>query len=143
VPIAREDSSGEHVGEVHLRRTPGYYDIRVAIPIGAASSRRVIARDRSNARGVADAERRGMRRTRLYRTIVVVGATLAGGTIVGSTSTLAGCDIYFEPTSHHGSGFGIIDASSDSYWFIDASDYIDAWNPIADAPIDGGVKDAS
>jgi hypothetical protein len=92
---------------------------------------------------VLDAERRAMRRTRLYRTIVVVGATLAGGAIAVSTSALTGCQLYFEPTpqQHHGSAFAIIDASLDSYWFIDASIDIDSWHAIADAPTDGGVKD--
>lgn len=88
-------------------------------------------------------ERGGMRRTRLYRTIVVVGATLAGGAIAGSTSTLTGCELYFEPTpTHHGSAFGIIDAPFDSYWIIDAT-IEDSWHTIADAPSDGGVTDAS
>jgi hypothetical protein len=83
-----------------------------------------------------------MRRTRLYRTIVVVGTTLVAGATVGSTSALTGCELYFEPTPHHGSAFAIIDAGPDSYWFIDATLDIDAWNAIADAPkVDGGVKD--
>jgi len=83
-----------------------------------------------------------MRRTRLYRTIVVVGATLTGGVIAGSTSSLTGCELYFEPTPHQGSAFGIIDAPSDSYWIIDAT-IEDSWHVIADAPTDGGVTDAS
>jgi hypothetical protein len=80
-----------------------------------------------------------MRRTRLYRTIVVVGATLAGGAVAGSMSPLTGCELYFEPPSHHGSAYAIIDASLDSYWFIDATIDIDSWHTIADAPTDGGV----
>jgi hypothetical protein len=80
-----------------------------------------------------------MRRTRLYRSIIVVGTTLAGGAIVGSATS--GCDLYYEPSPpiepiHVDSWFTMIDAP-----MIDAS-IVDAWNPIADAPNDTGRGDA-
>jgi hypothetical protein len=71
-----------------------------------------------------------------------MGTTLAGGAVVGSTtSVMTGCDLYFEPGHHMGSSHGIIDAG---YPMIDASiidgwTIIDAWNSIADAPNDAGA----
>jgi hypothetical protein len=81
---------------------------------------------------------RAMRRTRLYRSIIVVGTTLAGAAVVGTS----GCDLYFGPdhhiiSIHVDSVFAMIDASIIDASIIDAS-IVDAWNPIADAPNEAG-----
>ncbi len=95
-----------------------------------------------------------MRRTRLFRSIVVFGTSLgAGGAL--ATTALTGCDIYLGRDQHPtGSGsWGFIDAGlpidshvcntdggacHDGSWgFIDAGMPIDSWGTIADANPDG------
>jgi hypothetical protein len=65
--------------------------------------------------------------TRLFHTIVVVGATLGAG--AGVVSITSGCDVFIE--SGHTGPHGIIDASNDDWH-----------DPIADAPIRDGGTDA-